>query len=253
MRFLSSWDIITVSFNNAQQIQRNWEWFRESPKNINWIVVDNNSSDNSVEIAVNLGAKIIKLHQNIGFAKANNIGFERSFADYVLFANPDLMVNPMELKKIEENLLEKPGLCSPQLLNPNGSYQQNGRGFPYLSAKFAHRDFPIFKNTWKAIQYLPDIQENKLYPVEWLMGAAVCATREDFKAIGRWNENYFVYYEDHELGIRAKRLGYNVTIDSRIMWTHEWARETTNLSLKAWKNEILSAIKFYRTHPRFLK
>jgi GT2 family glycosyltransferase len=247
------WDIVTVSFNSAKQMERNWMWYQKSSKEINWVVVDNNSTDNSVETAEKLGARVIQLKKNLGFARANNVGFDKGVADYVLFANPDLRVNPSDLENLKENLLKFSGLCSPQLLNSDGSYQQNGRGLPYLSAKFGHRNFPFFKNTQRTKQYLPKVKENQVFPVEWLMGAAVCTSRENFKVIGKWNEDYFVYYEDIELGIRAKHLGFNSIIDSRILWTHEWARESNSLNFKAWRNEITSAIKFYRTFPGYFK
>jgi N-acetylglucosaminyl-diphospho-decaprenol L-rhamnosyltransferase len=253
MSKFSNWDIITVSYNSEDVLARNWNWYKNYDGQIRWTLVDNNSTDDSVGVARKLGAHVIEMKSNVGFSKANNVGFNYSSSKYVLFANPDLFVNLSDLSTLENNLQRYPGICSPQLLNPDGSFQQNGRGLPFLSAKLAHRNFPFLQNTRKARQYLPEIRDHGLYSVEWFMGAAVAAKREDFVAIGKWNEEYFIYYEDHELGIRAKNCGYNVMIDASIRWRHEWARETKSLNRNAWKNELQSAFKFYKSHLKLLR
>jgi GT2 family glycosyltransferase len=250
---MKSWDIITVTYNSAEQIQRNWEWFFNHNSQINWIVVDNGSSDNSVEVARNLGAKVIPLKENVGFSKANNIAVAASSSEFILFANPDLAVKQEDLERLEKTLGIYPGICSPQLLNLDSSLQNNGRGIPYLTAKMAHRGFPFLNSLSTSTQYIVDVEDNKVTKVQWIMGASVATQRLVFQKIGEWNENYFIYYEDHDLGLRSTALGFNVTVDSTLKWKHEWARETKKLNVRAWKYEFKSAFYFYLHHPSYLR
>lgn len=252
---MSKWDIITVSFNNSKQLKRNWNWMLDVgvSDSINWIVVDNNSKDDSIEIARELGATVIALSSNVGFSKANNIAFKKSNGEFVLFANPDLRVEANDLPKLATTIEKFPGICSPQLVNEDGSWQKNGRGLPFLSAKLAHRGVPLLGMLKGSKQYLPEIRVDKVYDVEWLMGASIACSRKVFSSIGLWDESFFIYYEDHELGLRSRKKGFSVKVDSRFSWKHEWARETKGFNCAAWKHEIKSAFEFYRRNLKYLR
>jgi N-acetylglucosaminyl-diphospho-decaprenol L-rhamnosyltransferase len=84
------------------------------------------------------------------------------------------------------------------------------------------------------------------------MGAALCARRETFERIGGWNEAFFLYYEDHDLGLRAWRAGIPVAVLAESRWEHAWARETMRASLRPWLRELASAAKFYVRYPELL-
>ena len=249
---LISIDIITVTHNSSSQLQSCWRKFAHSrQENWNWYVVDNASTDNSVNVAKNLGATVIELPQNKGFSHANNIGFNNSNSDLVIFANPDLEIDYDTLDEFAVACFNFKGLLAPQLLNLDGSYQANGRGEPYLSSKLAHRKLLLNRIAKKG--YLPDTYCPGLYEVYWLMGAAVAVERSIFREIGLWDDGFFIYYEDHELGIRAKELGYRVAVDSHFKWKHLWARETTTFALKPYIHEFRSALRFYRKYPKYLR
>ena len=61
------WDVITVTFNSSGVLESNWSWYQEWSDQFNWIVVDNASQDNTVEIAESLGARVIRSSENLGF------------------------------------------------------------------------------------------------------------------------------------------------------------------------------------------
>jgi GT2 family glycosyltransferase len=245
------WDVITVTFNSSGVLESNWSWYQEWSDQFNWIVVDNASQDNTVEIAESLGARVIRSSENLGFGAGCNLGLRSSELPLVLFANPDLRIQPEDLRVLEETLERESCLVSPQLLNLDGTLQINGRGKPYLSAKLAHRGLKVFRSRLKT--YLPEPAESGISEVTWIMGACVSTKRETLEKIGSWDEKYFIYYEDHDLGMRANRLGVKVLVDSRLMWRHEWARATTSLNSFAWYHEFRSAIIFYRKYPELLR
>ena len=85
------------------------------------------------------------------------------------------------------------------------------------------------------------------------MGACVATKRETFIQLGYWDEKFFIYYEDHDLGMRANHLGMSVLVDSTLQWHHEWARATKSFNRLAWYHEFRSATIFYRKYPELLR
>ncbi|MEK8107831.1 glycosyltransferase [Micromonospora sp. M12] len=120
------WSVITVTYNSADTLRRCWG---NAHKPYEWIVVDNNSADDSVAVAEELGARVVRLPENVGFSKANNVGVRHVTSEYVLFANPDLEVGPDGFATLQGHLDAHGGLVAPQLLGTDGTPQPNGRGF----------------------------------------------------------------------------------------------------------------------------
>ncbi|MEE3919911.1 glycosyltransferase [Micromonospora sp. BRA006-A] len=72
---------------------------------------------------------MIRLPENVGFSRANNVALREATGRYVLFANPDLEVRPDDLDALARHLDTHGGLVAPQLLGTDGTAQANGRGF----------------------------------------------------------------------------------------------------------------------------
>jgi N-acetylglucosaminyl-diphospho-decaprenol L-rhamnosyltransferase len=242
------WSVVTVTYNSAETLRQCWSG---PDKPFEWIVVDNNSTDSSAAVAAELGAHTVSLPRNVGFARANNLGVEQATRPYLLFGNPDLVLSLDGLAALRAHLDRHGGFVAPQLLYTNGRPQPNGRGFPYLSARLGNR------NVWPFSRMHP---EYKMYVapgsarwVPWATGAALAVRRTDFLRVGRWDERFFLFYEDIDLCLRAWRLGQPVAVLGDVRWVHYWAR--TNNTLR-WTHthgyELRSAWTFYRTYPEFL-
>lgn len=237
--------LITVTYNSAATLRRFWSEFR--PQNgVEWIVVDNASSDDTLKVAESLGARVVALADNRGFSAANNAGFRVAHGDTIGFVNPDVSVNVADLAAVSEYVTANECLYSPQLINPDGSPQANGRGFPLLAYKIGNR---IGGNNPR---YTIFGRHGRPTEVCWLMGAVVFGRRDLFENIGVWDDHFFLYYEDKDISLRAWRSGARVVVDPRIEWVHGWARETTAFRLTPWRREIASMTKFYRRYPEFL-
>lgn len=220
------------------------------PAGTRWLVVDNDSTDDSASLAEDLGATVIRLSRNVGFSAANNAGLEKVVTPWVAFVNPDVRVGPAEdLARLARVATANRGLVAPQLLNPDGTAQPNGRGLPFPLSKIAHRS-----------RYVPRAhldgytRTNLSSPtfVAWVMGAAFSGRTEDFRRLGGWDERYFLYYEDHDLGLRAWAAGLPVIVDPSVRWTHDWQRATKRLRLAPWRHELRSGAKFYRKYPALI-
>jgi N-acetylglucosaminyl-diphospho-decaprenol L-rhamnosyltransferase len=138
IKMSARWSVITVTKDSAGDLRQFWN--SDIPDNVEWIVVDNASTDGSVELARELGATIVvPLKENRGFAAACNVGLSLATAELTAFANPDVEVRYKELGKFSEILAVEEVLIAPQLLYPNGKIQHNGRGNPHLSNKVLGR------------------------------------------------------------------------------------------------------------------
>jgi GT2 family glycosyltransferase len=238
---------VTVTYNSAKDLREfSLEYRVSDPK---WVVVDNDSSDDTIATALSLGAiNPIILKSNVGFSKANNIGLSKVETPYVAFVNPDVSVNLDSLASFDLSIFENGSIAAPQLLSRDGSKQPNGRNFPFLIYKISNR-----------VSFLPAFRENyqmysqeMLTPVAWLTGAVVMGKTETFRKFGGWPEKYFLYHEDADLCMSIRSAGDNVQIAGEHQWVHGWKRETSSFRLKPWMRETSSLLKFYLSHPVFI-
>lgn len=238
------WSIVTVAYNSAQDLAGCWS---KPPAGVEWIVVDNDSSDDSTEIARSLGATVVKLDSNLGFSAANNAGLEHARGMFVCFANPDVTLEYATLEELERAMGSREVLVGPQLLNDDGSLQPNGRGMPTPYAKLRNR----FRGGRFAIpSYNVTAKPGELVACVWLMGAAVAGRVDVVRSLGGWDDGFFVYYEDSDLGLRAWKRGIAVLLVGDVRWKHGWNRETARrFRLKPWVHEFRSATRFYVKYP----
>lgn len=241
-----TWSLITVTYNSATPIRTYWA--DERPDDVEWIVVDNGSSDDSVAAATALGATVLATEQNLGFSAANNLGLEAATGQYIAFVNPDVRVDYTDLDRLADTIDVVGGLVSPQLLNMDGTLQPNGRGAPLLLHKVLNRLSRADRRNGYRLFADPDERRN----VFWLIGAVVAGSQSTVRSLGGWNERFFLYYEDKDLSIRAWRAGHPVTVLGEMRWTHGWARETTRFHLVPWAREVDSLLRFYSLYPEFL-
>lgn len=245
----SEWTLITVTYNSVAQLTANWT--STDLGRARWLVVDNRSTDESIATARALGAEVMALPANVGFSAANNRGLSEVDTPWTMFVNPDVsLASPADLNRLAAvSRHNKGALVAPQLLNPDGSEQSNARGLPFLTDKVAnravgHRGSPVG-------QYAKTGFAQPTYAA-WVMGAAVGGPTETFRSLGGWDERYFIYYEDHDLGLRMWDSGGAVVVDPEVRWTHEWQRATSRLAYTPWLHELRSMRSFYRAHPQFL-
>src|SRR5581483_10420430 len=113
------------------------------------------------------------------------------------FLNPDAeLIKEKSLSSLVDVLEQNPeyGLIGPNILLEDGKYQKTVRNLPTAYAAFKEYVLQI-KNSYDF--YLPDT--NKLMEVESVVGACMVLKREVFEKVGKFNEKYFLYYEDIEL------------------------------------------------------
>lgn len=242
------WVLVTVTYNSAAKLRRFWDGV-VVPKEVEWVVVDNGSSDDSVAVARSLGARAIVLGRNIGFGAANNVGFRSTESRYVGFINPDVCPALIDLETFARALDESNmTLLAPQLVNNDGTLQPNGRGVPHLWDLVRNRLNP--KSV--AGRYQLYAAGSGGTRVAWLTGAVVLGERTWLAHLGPWDEHFFLYHEDCDLGLRNSAAGGTSVVFGGIRWTHGWARDTAKFALGPWRLELSSMAKFYARYPHLL-
>lgn len=241
----SDWTLVTVSYNSAETLRRCWS--DVDLGGARWVVVDNDSADDSVEVARALGADVIVRTTNDGFSVANNAALATVTTPWAMFVNPDVVIaDPAGLDRLASIAGNQDALVAPRLLNPDLTDQRNGRGLPLPSYKLANRGVRIPGVDLE--QYAQGGHAGPTY-IAWAIGAAIGGSTALFRELGGWDERYFIYYEDHDIGLRSWLAGHPVILDPTVAWVHEWQRATTRVRIDPWKHELRSARVFYREYP----
>ncbi len=218
------------------------------------IVVDNNSTDGSRDY---LSPKFSSVQflwnkENVGFAKANNMGVARATGRYILFLNPDTIVAEDCFTKcisfFESG--ESTGAIGVRMIDGSGEFlKESKRAFPSpltslykLSGLTAV--FPRSKTF--ARYYLGNLNEYTNHEVDVLAGAFIMTLKKVLDKTGAFDESFFMYGEDVDLSYRIQQAGY----------TNFYFSDTTIIHFKgeSTKKGSLNYVKmFYNAMSLFVK
>ncbi len=206
------------------------------------IVVDNASSDGSQQAIQTQfpNVKLINSASNLGFGKANNIGAEHAEGEFLFFLNSDTYLLNNALKIFHDFFTANKTLhigCLGAVLTDQ-DFVENGTGseFPTLLGYLKTRTKPLLDKIAKKPR------ENK---VEYILGADMFVPKSVFEEAGKFDERFFMYYEESDLQLQMAKLGYNRLIISGPKIVHlEGKSSSYNI------NKIMlvqtSAFKYYK-------
>ena len=213
--------IIIVNYNGKELLQKCLDsLLKVNYDNFEIILVDNNSTDGSVEfITKNYPSLIIiKLDSNKGFAEPNNVAAKISKGKYLLFLNNDTVVTPnfiFEMVKVMETD-KKIAICQSLLLKPDGSVDSSGDFIDHLGV--------VYNSKTK----IDEIRE-----VSSARGASMLVRSDIFEKLDGFDQKFFVTFEDVDLCWRSWILGYRVLIIPTSIVYHEGG-----ITIKKIKSEI---------------
>lgn len=181
------------------------------------IVVDNASSDGSVEMASSEYplVRLLVNSTNAGFARGSNQGLRESTGRYILLLNPDTEILGDALPKMVQFMDDHPqfGIVGPRLLDFKGDLQDSRRRFPSLPNAFFESTilqqwFPQHRLLKRF--YVQDRPEDSVQEVDWLVGACLLARREAVAEVGPLDEDFFMYSEEVDWCHRMKACGWGI-------------------------------------------
>ena len=180
------------------------------------IVVDNHSSDNSIEYLSSKfpSVRFISNTENYGFARACNQGLQHSNGHYILFLNPDTIVAEDSFQKCISFFESHPeaGALGVKMTDGSGRFlKESKRAFPSpLTSLYKlfglARLFP--RSATFARYHLGNLDENKNNEVDVLAGAFMMISKEVLDKVGSFDETFFMYGEDVDLSYRIQQAGY---------------------------------------------
>jgi len=179
------------------------------------IVVDNASPDGDVGIVKERypDTIVIESRENLGFARANNLGVRASKGKYVVFLNPDTVLTnaAFDLMLRQAGSLRSVGAMGCTLLNEDGSIQTACiQTFPTILNQLL--DLDVLRNRFPAcpLWNIAPLFAGGTEPsrVEVISGACVMFRREVFAKVGQFSEEYFMYAEDLDLCCKSAKAGF---------------------------------------------
>jgi GT2 family glycosyltransferase len=192
-------------------------------KDLEVIVVDNNSADGKAENFITQfpDFRFMLLEDNEGFAKACNRGAKEASGEWLLFLNPDTILQPDNLSR----LLRKAEI------NPDwkmiGIRQLNEAG----KDTHPHGIFLKWWNVWAPVRSMERLMKGKksskqylstasvAYP-DWISGSFVLIRKNDFEILGAWDERFWMYCEDMDLSKRAADKSWLRVMYNEIQCVH---------------------------------
>jgi hypothetical protein len=221
--------IIIVSYNTKQITTTCIESIYKSLKHLNHdsgeietIVVDNNSTDGSVEAIKHLQQtykhiNLIQNTDNTGFGKANNQGLSHAQGEYILYLNSDTIVldNAVEtLLRFYHDHEDTIHFLGGKLLNKDRSPQASCGPFFSLPVLFG---FLFLKGDhWGLTRYSPDTT----IKTGWVSGACILTKKAYMEELNGFDEGIFMYMEEVELLYRAKQHGYDTYFTPEAQFIH---------------------------------
>ena len=218
-------DVVVVSYNSRDRLRRCVEPLL-GLEDVHVIVSDNASADNSLEVLADLPVQTIQLPRNGGFAYGCNAGWRAGTSPFVLFLNPDALIDPASLRALVRALEDDPrvGAVGPRIVGDDGSLEFSQRRYTrlrstYAQALFLHRLFP--RAHWADEVVRDEACYTEPGTPEWVSGAAVLVRRSVLEQLGGMDEAFFLYCEDVDLCRRIWDSGHTVRYEPGAACVHE--------------------------------
>ena len=233
--------IVTVSYNSSKQVGEFLPGAVASLRTPSHVVVaDNDSADvgDTQRLATTWGARVVRLDRNAGYGAAANVGVAAlpPACTAVLISNPDVTLTTETVSRLREVLVSDPtiGIVGPRILNADGSVYPSARAIPSIRTGAGHALFSRVwpRNPWTRRYHSDAFRSEVNTDTGWLSGACVMLRRSTFDELGGFNELYFMYFEDVDMGYRAGKRGLRSVYVPGAVVTHVGG-ETTRVNKRA--------------------
>ncbi len=216
-----NWNGVTDTLTCLESLSRaNWRGIEGTV-----VLVDNGSTDDSLKKLAKWKSSAFSLHiikkaQNLGFAGGNNVGISYAMnknPDYIVLLNNDTIVDREIFIHFVNAAQRNPkaGILSPKIYFAKGyefhkdRYANNQLG-KVLWSVGGNIDWNNVYAPNRGVDEVDTGQYDKTRPVDFATGACMLVRPEVFAEIGMFDEKYFLYLEDVDLCMRAKKKDYKV-------------------------------------------
>lgn len=252
--------IIILNYNGLKETLECLESIRKLKKDkleTEIIMIDNNSTDGSPEALAKIkDINFIQNDRNLGFSAGNNIGIKQALkinSDLVLIVNndtivdSDLLINLTKASKSFDIISSKIYFAKGFEFHKNLYKKEELGKVIWFAGAIIDWDNILGKHI--GVDEVDKGQFSKPQEVDFATGACMLVKREVFEKIGYFDERYFLYLEDMDFCVRAKRLSFKIGYEpSAVIW-HKNAASTGGSGSKLQdyyftKSRLLFAFKF---------
>jgi N-acetylglucosaminyl-diphospho-decaprenol L-rhamnosyltransferase len=249
--------VVIVSYNTRDELLRCLRSLTPEALVSETLVVDNASSDGSVEAARAAfpSVRVIASQENLGFSRANNVGLAEARAPYVLVLNSDAELRPGAVEALAAVLDARPDVAvvGPRTLNADGSVQVSfGPALTLLSELRQRRLVRGVRQRDPAV--LREVEAAALVEQEpaWVSASCLLARRTALDAIGGFDEGFFLYEEDVDLCVRLRAAGWSIVFTPTAEVLHHLGRSMERTPWRARLEYHRSHLRYYRKHNGWL-
>ena len=222
--------IIIVNWNSWMHLDRCIQSILKHGRNIDFevIVIDNDSKDDSVKKlkTAHPDVRLMAMNENLGFPKANNIGFKMARGKYILALNPDTKVHKDTLErsiKFLENNTDY-GCVGVKTIKPNGRIQYECAG-RFLTLKGALWEALLLDKLLPCFSFftppaMTEWDHDDERDVDRIQGAYMMFPYSVYEDIGGLDETLPMFMEDQEFCIRLWKSGYRIRYLAGVKITH---------------------------------
>lgn len=207
--------ILIVNWNVRDLLARCLDsvFSEQNPFSFEVIVVDNASTDGSVEMLRKRFPQvtIIENQNNPGFAQGNIQAYASSIGRYILMLNPDTILQPGALDKLHDFLINHSDAAGvgPDLLNPDGTRQMGCYPFPTLTRE-AWRLFHLDRFYAYGIYPVNQWDGQTIRKVDVVQGTCLLLRREALVETGFLDADFYMYTEEVDLCYRLRKAGWKL-------------------------------------------
>jgi GT2 family glycosyltransferase len=195
------------------------------------VIIVNNPPGETIDEGVfpaALKVRSISTLGRIGFGAACNLGVSESSGEYVLFLNPDVILNSAAIGELSVVVDEKSptAIAIGRLVGPDGRFQPSCRRFPTLSNLFFSRGSVLYKLFGIGGKGYTLSDYSEVTEVEAAAAAMMMMSRKDFDRLSGFDESFFLYMEDTDFCYRAAQAGLKIFYVPGATGKHYWGYST---------------------------
>ena len=255
---MPSVSVIIVNYNSGKLLVQSVNRVLRSTIPVEIFVSDNGSIDDSLKLlktslSSTNNINIIENNFNIGFSKGNNIALPQITSEYILFLNPDCLIELDTIERMLEAMAQCPdvGMAGCLILNTDGTEQPGCRRFiptPWNSLLRVLRlsrffpNCPLFQDFNLTGNPLPDGAVN----VEAISGAFMLVRRSALEKVGPLDPDYFLHCEDLDWCLRFTQAGYRILFVPDVVITHVKGSCSINRPIFVEWHKHRGMLRFYR-------
>jgi N-acetylglucosaminyl-diphospho-decaprenol L-rhamnosyltransferase len=245
--------VVTVSFNSGAVLAPFVESVPAASSTPVPVIVADNKADSPGDVrefSEARGLQYVPVPGNPGYGAAVNAAVATlpDSVEWVLVSNPDVVLGAgaidslLSVARSDDTI----GSVGPQIRTAEGTVYPSARAVPSLRTGVGHA---LFVNLWAANPwtraYRRDTEATELArDTGWLSGACVLVRRSAFAELGGFDEGFFMYFEDVDLGYRLGKAGYRNVYEPGAVVIHSGAHSTTTDSARMIKTHHESARRF---------